>query len=61
MLLEEHNDLQRENSQGRQSVDSVKNSLMEVSQMRDGQDSHDDHYGYGHLRIDLLVEHFNGR
>ena len=61
LLLEEHNDLQRENSQGRQSVDSVKNSLMEVSQMRDGQDSHDDHYGYGHLRVDLLVEHFNGR
>ena len=21
---------------------------MEVSQMREGQDSHDDHYGYGH-------------
>ena len=59
LLLEAHTDLQRENSQGRQAIDNVKSSLMEVSQMRSGQNSHDDHYGYGHLRIDLLVDSFN--
>ena len=59
LLLQEDPDLQRENSSGRQSIEEVKGAITLVSQMMDGQDSHDDHYGYGHLRIDQLVSHFD--
>ena len=58
LLLQEDSDLQRENSSGRESIESVKEAITQYSQMMDGQDSHDDHYGYGHLRIDHLVSHF---
>ena len=58
LLLQENPDLQRENSQGRQSIQSVKNAISDISQMKEGQIEHDDHYGYGHLRIDLLIGHF---
>jgi len=58
-LLEEDPDLQRENSSGRQSIEEVKGAITLASQMMDGQDSHDDYYGYGHLRIDQLVSHFD--
>tara|TARA_Y100000588_G_scaffold248554_1_gene263044 strand:- start:5146 stop:6303 length:1158 start_codon:yes stop_codon:yes gene_type:complete len=58
LLLEENPDLQREGSQGRQSIQSVKNAITDYSQMKDGQTEHDDHYGYGHLRIDLLIGYF---
>ena len=60
LLLQEDSDLQRENSSGRESIESVKEAITQYSQMMDGQDSHDDHYGYGHLRIDHLVSHFDG-
>ena len=59
LLLQEDSSLQRENSSGRESIEAVKEAITEYSQMMDGQDSHDDHYGYGHLRIDLLVSHFD--
>ena len=59
LLLQEDSSLQRENSSGRESIESVKEAITQYSQMMDGQDSHDDHYGYGHLRIDLLVSHFD--
>ena len=58
LLLQEDSGLQRENSSGRESIESVKEAITQYSQMMDGQDSHDDHYGYGHLRIDHLVSHF---
>ena len=58
LLLQEDSSLQRENSSGRESIESVKEAITQYSQMMDGQDSHDDHYGYGHLRIDHLVSHF---
>lgn len=60
LLLQEDPDLQRENSSGRQSIESVKEAISQASQMREGQDSHDDHYGYGHLRIDRLISHLEG-
>lgn len=60
LLLQEDPDLQRENSSGRQSIESVKEAITQASQMREGQDSHDDHYGYGHLRIDRLISHLEG-
>ncbi|MDP6662020.1 MAG: S8 family serine peptidase [Candidatus Thalassarchaeaceae archaeon] len=55
LLLEHDIDLQRENSQGRTAIQNVKSLIMENSQMKGGQSEHDDHYGYGHLRVDLLI------
>jgi len=34
----------------------VKEALRDNSQMDNGQDDHDDHFGYGILRIDLMLE-----
>ena len=59
LLLQDDPELQRENSSGRESIEGVKVAITQASQMMDGQDSHDDHYGYGHLRIDNLVTHFD--
>ena len=59
LLLEENPGLQRENSEGRQSVESVKDALMQNSDMSEGQSEHDDYYGYGILRVDLLIGHFS--
>jgi subtilisin family serine protease len=58
LLLQDDPDLQRENSSGRESIEAVKDAIAQNSQMMDGQEAHDDHYGYGHLRIDLLVSNF---
>lgn len=55
LLLEYDPDLQRENSQGRTAIQNVKAMIMENSQMKEGQSEHDDHYGYGHLRVDLII------
>ena len=60
LLLQENPELQRENSSGRQSIEAVKEGISQSSKMRDGQQSHDDKYGYGHLSIDLLVSYFSG-
>jgi len=59
LLLQEDPELQRENSSGRESIESVKVAITQYSQMMDEQDSHDDHYGYGHLRIDRLISHYD--
>lgn len=58
LLLQDDPNLQRENSSGRESIEAVKDAIAQNSQMMDGQETHDDHYGYGHLRIDLLVSNF---
>ena len=55
LLLEYDPDLQRENSQGRTAIQNVKAMIMENSQMKEGQSEHDDPYGYGHLRVDLII------
>ena len=52
-------ELQRENSTGRQAIEGVKGAITQSSQKMEGQESHDDHYGYGHLRIDLLISYFD--
>ena len=59
LLLQENPDLQRENSTGRQAIEGVKDAIAQSSQKMEGQESHDDHYGYGHLRIDLLISYFD--
>jgi len=60
LLLEHNPDLQRENSQGRTSIQNVKALIMDHSHMKDGQSQHDDYYGYGHLRIDFLIDSGSG-
>ena len=58
LLLQEKPDLQRENSTGRQAIEAVKDAIVQSSQKKEGQESHDDHYGYGHIRIDSLISYF---
>jgi serine protease AprX len=56
LLLENNPELQRENSQERDSIIEVKELIMDNSNMKEGQDEHDDHYGYGIFRVDMLIE-----
>ncbi len=58
LLLQENPELQRENSSGREAIEGVKEAITYSSQMRENQETHDDHYGYGHLRIDVLISQF---
>ncbi len=56
LLLENNPELQRENSQDRDGIIEVKELIMDNSNMKDGQNEHDDHYGYGIFRVDMLIE-----
>ena len=56
LLLENNPELQRENSQERDSIIEVKELIMDNSNMKDGQNGHDDYYGYGIFRVDMLIE-----
>ncbi len=56
LLLEEFPELQSQNSNGRDAIEEVKNLLSENSKMKENQNGHDDYYGYGIMRIDLLID-----
>lgn len=57
LILEAHPELQREGASGGSgAIDLVKEVLSDNSQMDNGQDDHDDRFGYGILRIDLMLE-----
>mgnify|MGYP001472807717 FL=1 len=57
LILEEHPELQREGgSGGPGAVSQMKEIISDNSQMKESQNEHDDHYGYGLLRVDLLLE-----
>jgi len=57
LILEEHPELQREGDAGGPgAVAQMKDLISGNSQMKEGQSEHDDHYGYGLLRVDLLLE-----
>ena len=57
LILEEHPEIQREgDSGGPGAVAQMKELIMQNSQMKEGQSEHDEHYGYGHLRVDLLID-----
>jgi subtilisin family serine protease len=57
LILEEHPELQREgDSGGPGAVSQMKEIISDNSQMKESQNEHDDHYGYGLLRVDLLLE-----
>ncbi|MBF92360.1 MAG: hypothetical protein CMB78_01085 [Euryarchaeota archaeon] len=59
LLLQQNPELKREGSDGRQSIEAVKEALMQRSDMAEGQSEHDDHYGYGLIRVDLLIDQFS--
>ena len=49
--------MQREGaSGGPNAIEFIKTQLSENSQMDDGQSEHDDNFGYGIFRIDLMLE-----
>lgn len=56
LLLENNPELQHENSQDRDGIIEVKELIMDNSNMKEGQNGHDDHYGYGIFRVDMLIE-----
>ena len=57
IVLEANPEMQREgDSGGPSAVAQMKSAIMQNSQMQEGQSEHDNHYGYGLLRVDLLVQ-----
>ena len=57
LILEEKPEMQREgDSGGPGAVAERQELIMQNSQMKEGQSEHDDHYGYGLLRVDLLLD-----
>ena len=57
IILEAHPELQREGaSGGPNAIELIKTKLSDNSQMDDGQSEHDDRFGYGILRIDLMLD-----
>lgn len=60
IVLEANPEMQREgDSGGPSAVAQMKSIIMQNSQMQEGQSEHDNHYGYGLLRVDLLVQALN--
>ena len=57
IILEAHPELQREGaSGGPNAIELIKTKLSDNSQMDDGQSEHDDRFGYGIFRIDLVLD-----
>jgi len=57
IVLEANPEMQREgDSGGGSAVAQMKSVIMQNSQMQEGQSEHDNHYGYGILRVDLLMQ-----
>ena len=56
-LLEERPDLQHDGTSGGSgTVEDVKSWIMDSVVPKDGQEEHDNHYGYGHLKVDALIQ-----
>ena len=56
IFLEANPEMKRDGAQGGVSaISNLKMIMSQNSEMKNGQDDHDDHYGYGLLRIDLLI------
>jgi subtilisin family serine protease len=57
LLLEDSPDLQHDGSAGgKETVENIKQWLMDSVQPKSGQTDHDDHYGYGMLQIVALLD-----
>ncbi|MEC7502906.1 MAG: S8 family serine peptidase [Candidatus Thermoplasmatota archaeon] len=56
IFLEANPEMKRDGAQGGVSaISNLKMIISQNSEMKNGQEDHDDHYGYGLLRIDLLI------
>ena len=57
IFLEANPEMRKGGDQGGSSaVSELKTMISQKSEMREGQENHDDNYGYGLIRIDLLVD-----
>ena len=56
LFLQEYPEFQRNTDSDSAKIEEVKILLSENSQMKNGQNQHDDHFGYGIFRIDLLID-----
>ena len=57
IFLEANPDMKRDGAQGGVSaISNLKMIMSQNSEMKNDQEDHDDHYGYGLLRIDLLID-----
>ena len=52
-MFEEHPELK---DGGTDMLDDLKQWIADSSKKRSGQDSHDDHYGYGMLQMKALID-----
>ena len=56
LFLEEYPEYQRNSDSDSSKVEEIKLLISQNSQMKENQNQHDDKFGYGILRIDLLIE-----
>ena len=56
LFLEEYPEYQRNSNSDSSKVEEIKELISLNSQMKESQNQHDDKFGYGILRIDLLIE-----
>ena len=57
IFLEANPDMKRDGAQGGVSaISNLKMIMSQNSEMKNDQEDHDEHYGYGLLRIDLLID-----
>jgi subtilisin family serine protease len=59
LFLEAHPEYQRSPDSDSSKVEEIKQLISQNSQMKEGQSQHDDHFGYGILRIDALIDSVN--
>ncbi len=59
LFLEQYPEYQRNSDSDSSKVEEVKELISQNSQMKDGQNQHDDHFGYGIMRIDRLINSVN--
>ena len=59
LFLEQYPEYQRNSDSDSSKVEEIKQLISQNSQMKDGQSQHDDRFGYGMLRIDLLIDSVN--
>ena len=56
LFLQEYPEFQRNTDSDSAKIEEIKILLSENSQMKNGQNQHDDHFGYGIFRIDSLID-----
>ena len=59
LFLQEYPDFQRNSDSDETKIEEIKILLSENSQMKNGQNQHDDNFGYGIFRIDSLIDAVN--